>query len=293
MQLKEYFSQKKQEIDFYLNQYLPKEKSSRLVEAMRYSLFAGGKRFRPILALATAELFGLPQKIIMPAACAIEMIHTFTLVHDDLPAMDNDDFRRGKLTNHKVFGEDIAILAGDALHILAFEILVRFTPIKKTSNLNQVMLILCEALGKEGVVNGQVLDMQAQEQSLSFKELQNIHQKKTGIFICACCKIPAVLAGASTKQLGALEKYSSHLGLAFQIADDILDVEGSFKEMGKSPGSDQQNNKSTFVTLLGLEKAKSFAQTEIDKAKKSLLVFPKAKRKTLEEIADFTINRNF
>lgn len=292
MQLKEYFSQKKQEIDFHLNQYLPKEKSSKLVKAMRYSLFAGGKRFRPILVLATAELLGLPQKIVMPAACAIEMIHTFTLVHDDLPAMDNDDFRRGKLTNHRIFGEDIAILAGDALHILAFEVLVRFTPIKKTSNLNQVMLILCEALGKEGVVNGQVLDMQAQDQSLDFKELENIHQKKTGIFICACCKIPAVLANASKRELLALEKYSSRLGLAFQIADDILDVEGNFKKMGKSPGSDQQNKKPTFVTLLGIKEAKKFARAEIDKAKESLMIFPKAKRKTLEEIADFTISRS-
>ncbi len=293
MQLKEYFSQKKKAIDFQLNQYLPKEKSSKLVKAMRYSLFAGGKRFRPILVLATAELLGLPQKMVMPSACAIEMIHTFTLVHDDLPAMDNDDFRRGKLTNHKVFGEDIAILAGDALHILAFEVLVRFTPVKKPFTLNQVMLILCEALGKEGVVNGQVLDMQAQAQSLGFKELENIHQKKTGIFICACCKIPAVLACASAKQLGALEKYSSHLGLAFQIADDILDVEGNLEQMGKSPGSDQQNKKSTFVSLLGLQKAKRFAQAEINKAKKSLKIFPKAKRKTLEEIADFTISRSF
>lgn len=227
-----------------------------LKEAMLYSLMAGGKRLRPTLALATAELFEKELKEVVAFACAIEMIHTYSLIHDDLPAMDNDDFRRGKPTSHKVFGEAMAILAGDALLNLAYETMLKDALAGNSIKKLKAMEVIAQYAGSLGMIGGQVIDLNGEGRRADCDELKTMHKLKTGALIKAPVEAAAIICCADEKQFAALSNYAANLGLAFQIKDDILDIEGSMEEMGKKPGSDALSDKSTYVTLYGLEKSK-------------------------------------
>ncbi len=232
----------------------------RLKEAMLYSLMAGGKRLRPSLALATAEIFEKEPREVIAFACAIEMIHTYSLIHDDLPAMDNDDYRRGKLTNHKVFGEAMAILAGDALLNLAYETMIKDALTGNSMAKLKAMEVISRYAGSLGMIGGQVIDLNGEGRRVDSDELKAMHKLKTGALIKAPVEASAIISGAGEKEFAALSNYAANLGLAFQIKDDILDVEGSMEEMGKKPGSDALCDKSTYVTLYGLDKSKQLLQ---------------------------------
>lgn len=265
-------------IDKALKKYLPQK--GRLAQAMRYSVFAGGKRFRPILMLEAARACGGNVKKVLPAACAVELIHTFTLIHDDLPAMDDSDLRRGKPTSHKVFGEDIAILAGDALNTLAFEVIAPCGP--------QVSIILAEGLLR--VVEGQVLDLKSEGKKIGFANLQNIHLLKTAALIEASVRIGAILSGAGESQVKALTGYARHLGLAFQITDDILDVVSEKKTLGKPTRADQKAEKATYPGVLGLIGAQKLADRHFKDAVRALKPFGK-RAGELIKIAEFAVRR--
>lgn len=224
----------------------------KLIDAMKYSLLAGGKRLRPTLVLASSELFHGDEKRALPCACAIEMIHTYSLIHDDLPALDNDDFRRGKPTLHRVYGEAIALLAGDALLTLAFELLGK-------TGVPEVVVEVARSAGINGMVGGQTLDIESEGKMISIDELRTIHKKKTGALICASLRCGAILANASSQQLNLITDYGEHIGIAFQIVDDILNVEGDFATLGKPIGSDEKLKKATYPAILGMDKAKSLA----------------------------------
>lgn len=264
-----------------------------IYKAMKYSLSAGGKRLRPVLALAVCELLDGDEADILPYGCAIEMIHTYSLIHDDLPAMDNDDFRRGKPTNHKVFGEAMAILAGDALLNYAFEIMLRhgLTRQDKPAERLRAMEIIARASGAGGMIGGQVVDLESEGRRISAQTLEYMHRCKTGALIKAPVMAAAALCGANGEKEACLEEYAENLGLAFQIKDDIMDVEGSLEDMGKAAGSDEANGKSTFVALYGIEKSKEMLKRTVDKAIGSLGVFG-AKAFFLEELAYYIISRN-
>lgn len=260
-----------------------------IYEAMRYSLFAGGKRLRPILMWETAKLFGNDWDNIKEFACAIEAIHTYSLIHDDLPAMDNDDLRRGMPTNHIKFGEGIAILAGDALLNKAFELVSSI----KTDNAAKVlkaMNILAVSSGTEGMIGGQVVDLNSEGKDITLDELQYIHTLKTGALIRSACNIGAVLSDADETELNAIDTFARNLGIAFQIRDDILDVTGNAAELGKPIGSDAQEKKNTYVTICGLEKANSLVFEYSQKAKKSLDIFGE-RSEFLLRLTDYLIDR--
>ncbi len=264
-----------------------------LHRSMNYSLEAGGKRIRPILAIAACEAVGGERKKVMPAACALEFIHTYSLIHDDLPAMDDDDFRRGKATCHIAFDEATAILAGDALLTAAFEILSRkalFTNIDPAVNI-EVINDIARASGAGGMVGGQLADMEAEgSKSVDFPTLEFIHTHKTGALILASIKVGAKLGGANKKELNALVKYGELIGLAFQIADDILDVTGNTETIGKDAGSDEARGKATYPSLLGLREAKLRAAELLEASIESLKEFDE-KADPLREIARFIVNR--
>lgn len=237
-----------------------------LTDAMNYSLEAGGKRIRPALVYAFCEAFGGDYRKAAAPACAIEMIHTFSLIHDDLPAMDNDDFRRGKPSCHKAFGEAMAILAGDALSVLPFEIIADDDSL---TDMQKVKIISClaKAVGKAGMIGGQVIDMENEERNdVDEANLRNMYRNKTGQLIAVSCVMGGICAGASEKQLDAASEYAFRLGLAFQIIDDILDVTSTSEELGKPVGSDAEENKTTFVTLYGIEKAQEIAASVTEEA---------------------------
>jgi geranylgeranyl diphosphate synthase type II len=240
-------------------------------EAMQYSLEAGGKRIRPLLIFATLDAFGVNPVCGLQAASAIEMIHTYSLIHDDLPCMDDDDLRRGKPTNHKVFGEAVAVLAGDALLTYSFEVIGKtpndyVSPEKKV----KLMLEMAKAAGTEGMVGGQVADMLGEEKDLSLSELEYIHIHKTGKILGFCVLAGAIIAGANDSELSNLSRFAYHLGLAFQIRDDILDVEGNVELIGKPVGSDTANHKSTYPLILSMDGAKEALNQHIHAAKQYL-----------------------
>ncbi|MFC2341603.1 MAG: polyprenyl synthetase family protein, partial [Selenomonas artemidis] len=237
----------------------------KLRASMAYSLMAGGKRLRPILLMAAADAVGADGTKFITAACALEMIHTYSLIHDDLPAMDNDDYRRGKLTNHKAYDEGTAILAGDALLTLAFTMILRQQDVP-AERLLRVVDEMSRAAGAEGMVGGQMLDLEAENRRISMEELRRVHMGKTGALFRAALRSGAILAGASEQQLAALTAYADHFGLAFQITDDILDVIGTAEDIGKPVGSDEKNHKSTYVTLTSLDEAQSLARQTVERA---------------------------
>ncbi len=279
-------------IENALVQELGKEQAlvPELADSMEYSLTAGGKRLRPILLMAAADAVGAKGTDFVQAACGIEMIHTYSLIHDDLPAMDNDDYRRGKLTNHKVYGEAMAILAGDALLTQAFEVILR----QKNAApeiLLQVVNEMSIAAGPNGMVGGQVIDMLSEGKRISMEELRKMHMGKTGALFRAAIRSGAILAGATEEQLSALTTYADRFGLAFQITDDILDVVGDEAVIGKPVGSDERNNKSTYVTLTSLEEARRLATDTVKEAVEALTIF-EDKAKFLRELVEMLLERN-
>ncbi|MGI6225431.1 MAG: polyprenyl synthetase family protein [Peptococcales bacterium] len=276
MELKKYLEEKSKIIDQALDNILikPEVKHKEIYEAMRYSVFAGGKRLRPILCLAACEAVGGSNEEVLPVACALELIHTYSLIHDDLPAMDNDDLRRGKPTNHIVFGEALAILAGDALLTYSFEIINQLgLKSKKKEKVFEVGFEIAKAAGTGGMIGGQVLDMLSENQKIDKEILFAIHNYKTGALIKGSIKAGAILGGGNAKQIASLTEYGDNLGLAFQITDDLLDILGDAQVIGKPVGSDAKNQKATFPALFGIEKSQEMAQEAINKAEKALIDF--------------------
>ena len=261
-------------IDAALDKFIPVESelAQIIYESMRYSIFAGGKRLRPLLLMAAVEALGKQGENYLNIACGMEMIHTYSLIHDDLPAMDNDDYRRGKLTNHKVYDEAIAILAGDALLTLSFEVMLAQKDVQPQT-LVAVVAEIAKAAGPSGMVGGQVLDMQSEGQNIPLEKLQLMHNAKTGALFTAAIKAGGMIAGANPKQLEMLVQFSKFYGLAFQITDDILDAVGEQEKIGKPVGSDEKNNKATFVTLYSVEEAKKMAQVAVNNAIECLADF--------------------
>jgi geranylgeranyl diphosphate synthase type II len=294
MDIKSYLSRKKDFVDKALDKLVPPAKTFPLSinEAMRYSLFAGGKRVRPILAIAAAEALGAKTTGLFPLAGALELIHTYSLIHDDLPAMDNDDFRRGRPTCHKVYGEAIAILAGDGLLNMAFEVLSDPRRAKAVPA-NRLVAIIREisiASGVFGMVGGQVVDMESEGKDIEFPMLEYIHTHKTGALIRASVRVGALYARAGKRQFTALTRYGELVGLAFQIADDILDITGTQEEIGKDAGSDLEKDKKTYPSFFGLEESRRRAVEVVDKALYSLKDFDR-KADPLRELAKYIINR--
>jgi len=262
----------------------------RLKEAMMYSVVAGGKRIRPLFLLATLDFLKKNHEESYTVGSAIEMIHTYSLIHDDLPSMDNDDYRRGQLTNHKVYGEALAILAGDALLTSSFGMIARLKFVSsdmKIELINQLSL----ASGAEGMVGGQVLDMESERKRISVSELERIHENKTGALLGYSILAGANLAHANEAEIEALRKYAFHIGLAFQIQDDILDIEGSSEVLGKTAGKDVASDKNTYPSLLSLEGAKEKKEWHYNEAISSLRLI-KNEVGMLDELADYIINRN-
>ena len=276
-------------VDVALDRFLPPEtqRPETLHKAMRYSVFAGGKRLRPVLVIAGAEAVGGTAERVMPTACALEMIHTYSLVHDDLPAMDNDDFRRGVPTNHKVFGEAIAILAGDALLTLAFQVLAEsYGP--RTAAVSCVEL--AAGAGAVGMVAGQVLDMQGEGKSLDLPQLQALHAAKTGALITASARMGAIAARAGQSTVGAVTQYGKNLGLVFQIVDDILDVTSTPEQMGKGTGKDAGRGKNTYPSLMGLDASQNEAKRVLAAAIDSLKPLGEG-AEGLRSLARFVVER--
>lgn len=290
-QLGKYVDLVNEHLDKYVVEKELPEKS--IYTSMRYSLLAGGKRLRPILSLAVCDMLGGRIEEVLPFACAVEMIHTYSLIHDDLPAMDNDDYRRGRLTNHKVYGESLAILAGDGLLNMAFEVL--FESILKSKENQELKIraaaVIAKAAGIEGMIAGQVIDLESENKKISADVLDRMHRHKTGALIKAPVISAAVLCGADEDSIKKLECFAQNLGLAFQIKDDILDVEGSSEKLGKKVGSDTQKEKSTYVSLYGLEKSKKMLNEITEKAVMSLKYFGE-KAVFLENLAKYLVNRD-
>ncbi len=292
--IQKYLERQRKKIDWFLDQSVPDGQAEPkiLYESMRYSLLGGGKRIRPILALAAAEAIGSQDDNILPFAAALEFIHTYSLVHDDLPAMDNDDFRRGRPTNHKTFGEGMAILAGDALLTMAFELCSNPKLQDCVPKDRQVQIIreLAVGSGHGGMVGGQVLDIQAENQEIDLGSLQTIHTFKTGRLIRASVRIGGIFGGATSSQLDSLTGYSEDIGLAFQIADDVLNMTGTREELGKDAGTDAKRGKKTYPTFYGIEGARDLAEECIKRALKRLSEFDQ-KADPLRAIADYIISR--
>lgn len=294
MELKEYLKERKELIDREILKYLPPEPpyGKKLYQAVKYSLTVGGKRLRPILCLAGCEVVGGKVEDAITPACAIEMIHTYSLVHDDLPEMDNDTLRRGHPTTWVKFGQATAVLAGDALLNRAFEVLAdwNFDCERKIKVISE----LGRASGMLGMVLGQQCDLDAEgRDDVSLEELLFIHRHKTGRLITASVVVGGITGGGSEEEIGALRNYGDSIGLAFQIVDDVLDVVGNQEKIGKNVGSDVEKGKTTFVKFFGVDGAKKRAREEVERAVEFLKVFPKDKRKPLEEIARFIVEREY
>lgn len=286
-----YLARQKALVEEALDASLSATNPQTIYQSMRYSLLAGGKRLRPILCLATCEMMGGTVEMSMPTACALEMIHTMSLIHDDLPSMDNDDYRRGKLTNHKVYGEDIAILAGDGLLAYAFEFIVENTQNVPPASLLKVISRLARAVGAEGLVGGQVVDLESEgNPEITVDTLHFIHTHKTGALLEACVYCGAVLGGATSEDLERLTTYAKNIGLAFQIIDDILDVTATQEELGKTAGKDLQAKKATYPSLWGIEESKVQANKLIEEAIAQLDPYG-AKAEPLKAIAGFITAR--
>jgi geranylgeranyl diphosphate synthase, type II len=289
-----YIQEQKALVDEALARYLPGEEHypPAVFQAMRYSVFAGGKRVRPILAIATAEALGGTAADVLPLACALECIHTYSLIHDDLPALDDDDYRRGRLTNHKVFGEANAILAGDALLTFAFELMgdARHWPQFVPERVVQVMHEVAYAIGTFGMIGGQVVDLQMEGQDIDLPALQYIHAHKTGALIRTSVRSGAILGGGSPAAVEALTHYGTHIGLAFQIMDDILDVRGDEQLMGKALRKDDARRKATYPRLVGLAESEVRAQAAVTASIAALDIIGE-RGAVLRDLAHFIIAR--
>jgi len=293
MDLAKYLTSRTALIDRALDRFLPKEsaKPPTIHKAMRYSLFAGGKRLRPVLTLAAAEACGGSIADATPAACAVECIHTYSLIHDDLPCMDDDDLRRGRPTSHKVFGEGIAVLAGDALLTVAFEILAKAKPAKRHGTAAQIAE-LAHAAGSRWLVGGQVADLEGEGRALNAAELAYIHRCKTAALLTASLRLGAMSANATPAQLRALTTFGQSVGLAFQIIDDILDVTQPTEKLGKSAGKDVASQKATYPAIHGLAKSRAEARRLTRAAHRALTLFAQ-KGDTLRALADYLLAREY
>jgi geranylgeranyl diphosphate synthase type II len=292
--LEAYLQERRRLVDAALDGFLPSEdtRPPSVHRAMRYSVLAGGKRLRPILVIAGAEVVGASPSAVMPTACAMELIHTYSLIHDDLPAMDDDDYRRGRLTNHKVFGDAIAILAGDALLTYAFQLVAQnaAVPGVDAKVVCDVVAEIAEAAGTVGMVGGQVVDIESEGKTITAEELEYIHVHKTAALLRASLSVGARLGGADAAALAAIADAGQSLGLAFQIVDDILDVEGSLETLGKMAGSDERKQKVTYPALHGIEASRREARRLIERTKSRLSVFG-ARSAPLCALADFVVER--
>lgn len=272
MKFEEVCQEKTLKINDFLEKFYNSPGISEVNKSMKYSLAAGGKRLRPLLLLAAVEATGNNGDKFLPVACGLEMIHTYSLIHDDLPAMDNDDFRRGKPTNHKVFGEAMAILAGDALQAKAFEFILSQEDVEPAILLEVAKDIAFYA-GDNGMVGGQAIDLESENTSINADKLKAMHSAKTGALFKAAIVSGGKLVKASADEIKSLERYAELYGLAFQITDDILDVKGDLALLGKPTGSDEKNNKSTYVSMYGLAKAEELAKDTVNEAVASLSIF--------------------
>ena len=288
-----YLKERRALVDAALERFLPGEDAPppTVHRAMRYSVLAGGKRLRPILVIAGAEAVGAPAATVMPTACALEMIHTYSLIHDDLPAMDDDDYRRGRLTSHKVFGDAIAILAGDALLTLAFKLVAENAALVTDPRVVcDVVAAVADASGTDGMVGGQVVDIESEGKAIMAETLEYIHRHKTAALLRASLWAGARLGGGDAGALAAINDAGQSLGLAFQIVDDILDVEGSLEALGKTAGSDARKQKATYPALHGLEASRREARRLIEEAKSRLAVFGD-RAAPIRALADFVVER--
>lgn len=295
MNFKEELKNRVVNIEDLLNEYMPKVEGYQktIFDSMNYSLKAGGKRLRPILTLEACKLVGGNEKDAYPFAVAIEMIHTYSLIHDDLPALDNDDLRRGRKTNHKVYGEAMAILAGDGLLNYAYEIMLRESlskgePERYLKAINEI----AKASGIYGMIGGQVVDIESEGKSIDMEKLDFIHMNKTAAIIIGCMRAGAIIGGASEEELANVTKYAKNIGLSFQIVDDILDIVGDEAKLGKKVGSDIDNEKSTYPSLIGLEKSKETANKLIAEAKMSIDYINKDSE-FLNNLADYIVDREY
>ena len=292
LDLQQFLATRTKTVNAALDKFLPGDKTrpATIHQAMRYSLFAGGKRMRPALCLAAAAACGGREADALPLACAVECIHTYSLIHDDLPAMDNDDFRRGKPTNHKVFGEGIAVLAGDALLTQAFEIAAQSRGWPRYPH-RDLILEIAKASGSLQLVAGQVADLEGEGKKLSVDELRYIHERKTSALLCCSVRLGGMSANCTTAQLKALTDFGYHVGLAFQVIDDILDVTQTSEQLGKTAGKDTRSQKATYPAIVGLEKSRKIAEQLTAKAFAALKVF-KGKAIALEALAEFLLKRD-
>jgi geranylgeranyl diphosphate synthase type II len=289
MDFKAYLAERSALVNNFLKKRIGVGSISQVDEAMAYSALAGGKRLRPILLMAAADAVGGQGTDFLCFASALEMIHTYSLIHDDLPEMDNDDYRRGRLTNHKVFGQAMAVLAGDGLLTQAFEVMTEQKGVSPQTMMELIHLV-ARCAGPEGMVGGQALDILAENKHLSAAEMKQLHEAKTGALFIAAIRSGAILGGGSKEEVNALTKFAALFGLAFQITDDILDVEGDASIMGKSAGMDAKMNKSTYVSLYSLDKAKEMALDTLHKAEVVLEPFGD-KAEPLMEVAKHLYNR--
>ncbi|MFT4689358.1 MAG: polyprenyl synthetase family protein [Verrucomicrobiia bacterium] len=289
--LRHWVDQCARDVNRALGRFIPKAtaKPATMHKAMRYSLFAGGKRMRPALTLAAAEACGGQHEPAMPLACAVECIHTYSLIHDDLPAMDNDDFRRGNPTNHKVFGEGIAILAGDALLTQAFEIAAQCKSWPRYSH-RDVVLEIAKASGSLQLIAGQVADLEGEGKKLKLPQLKYIHERKTSALLCCSARLGGMSANCTPRQLEALTDFGYHVGLAFQVIDDILDVTQTSEQLGKTAGKDLTAEKATYPAIMGLPKSRKIAQQLTDKAFAALKPF-RGKAVALQALAEYLLKR--
>ena len=294
MNLKKYLQTRQREIDRALDRYLPKAntKPTTLHRAMRYSLFAGGKRLRPIFCLAAAEACGGKISNALPFACALECIHTYSLVHDDLPSMDNDDFRRGRPTCHKVFGDGIAILAGDALLTIAFEIVSSARPTPRY-DMSILLREVAVAAGSQKLIAGQVADLEAEGRTVKRDQLRYIHENKTAAMLKSSVRLGAMSANANPKKLRAITQFGHGMGLAFQVIDDILDVTQTSEVLGKSAGKDVAAKKATYPSVIGLEKSRTEARRLTCQAHNALSVFSSEEAEPLHCLANYLLEREY
>ena len=293
MDIQSYLEERRGLVEDALDRFIPRadEPPERLHESIRYSVLAPGKRIRAILVIAGAEAVGGEARLVLPTACALECIHAFSLIHDDLPCMDNDDFRRGRPTNHKVFGEAMAMLAGDALLALAFELIADNAHLAPNDRVVPVMKLISRAAGTAGMVGGQVTDIESEGKEITADELQAIHLRKTAELIRASVLSGAILSGASGNELDAMEKFGRSVGLAFQIADDILDVIGDEARIGKPVGSDARQDKATYPRVFGLPESKRRAHEEVEKAVEAIAILPDSAA-PLRGIASYIVERD-
>jgi len=290
--LQQYLASRTEAVNQALNHFLPAEtvKPATIHKSMRYSLFAGGKRMRPALCLAAAEACDGDIQAALPLACAVECVHTYSLVHDDLPDMDNDDFRRGKPTNHKVFGNGIAVLAGDALLTQAFEIAAQCNGWPRYSH-RDIVLEIAKAAGSLQLIAGQVADLEGEGKKISATELQYIHERKTSALLSCSVRLGGMSANCSPKQLKALSEFGHNVGLAFQIIDDILDVTQTSEQLGKTAGKDTTAQKATYPSIVGMEKSRRIARRLTENAFAALKMF-KSRGQALEAIAHYLLVRD-